>query len=184
MSDMTDEHFDDELPRDLQRAVELLRETPEPSAELHERLVRNAIGAAPARARRARMLIPMAAAIAGAVIGGGGVYAWMRNNPVAAPAVATLPPTPINEVPVKFTYHAPTASTVAIVGDFNRWRPGGLPLRHSADGKSWEIEIPLPPGRYVYSFIVDGKFARDPGAPQIRDDDFGSANSVLMVKGS
>jgi hypothetical protein len=59
-----------------------------------------------------------------------------------------------------------------------------MPLRHSADGKSWEIEIPLPPGRYVYSFIVDGKLSRDPGAPQVRDDDFGSPNSVLMVKGS
>jgi predicted ribosomally synthesized peptide with SipW-like signal peptide len=168
----------------------LLRDVPEPSAELRERLVRAAT-AAPARANitplgsyRARLLIPLAAAIVGAVLGGGGVYAWMRQNESATPVVASAPLASAGDVPVKFTYHAPAASAVAIVGDFNRWRPGGLPLRHSADGKSWEIEIPLAPGRYVYSFLVDGKLARDPGAPQVRDDDFGSPNSVLMVKGS
>jgi hypothetical protein len=32
--------------------------------------------------------------------------------------------------------------------------------------------------------MVDGRLARDPAAPQDVSDDYGSPNSVLMVRGS
>ncbi|MGH7679469.1 MAG: isoamylase early set domain-containing protein, partial [Gemmatimonadaceae bacterium] len=85
---------------------------------------------------------------------------------------------------VRFTLVAPTASHVSIVGDFNGWNPSSLPLRRSADGRTWEVEVPLPPGRYAYSFVVDGALARDPSAPQALDADLGTTNSVVMVRGS
>ena len=57
-------------------------------------------------------------------------------------------------------------------------------MRRSGDGRTWEIEVPLAPGRYAYSFVVDGRLERDPRAPQAVGDDFGSPSSVVMVRGS
>lgn len=84
---------------------------------------------------------------------------------------------------IRFTFDAPAATTVSLVGDFNGWAAGGLPLQRSADGRTWIVDVPLAPGRYAYSFVVDGKLAPDPAAPKARDDDFGSTNSVVMVRG-
>ena len=83
-----------------------------------------------------------------------------------------------------FAVWAPNAEEVSVVGDFNHWNPRAVPLKRSADGTTWEAEVLLPPGRYAYAYFVDGVLARDPRAPQVRDDDFGSPNSILMVKGS
>jgi 1,4-alpha-glucan branching enzyme len=73
---------------------------------------------------------------------------------------------------------------VAIVGDFNQWNAESLPMRRSADGRRWEIEVRLPPGRYTYGFVVDGKLTPDPRAPESASDDFGIPNSVRMVSRS
>jgi hypothetical protein len=181
--DMTD----DELPDDLRDAVELLRESGEPSAAWRAAVVRAATEtSAPARpALRARGQVWWAAAagLAGVLIGGSSMFLAMRAREpqmlAATPATAAT-----QSVSVRFSLHAPGASAVTIVGDFNRWDPAAIPLRQSADGTTWEVEIPLSPGRYAYAFYVDGALARDPTAPQVRDDDFGTPNSVVMVRGT
>ncbi|HJQ22181.1 MAG TPA: isoamylase early set domain-containing protein [Gemmatimonadaceae bacterium] len=85
---------------------------------------------------------------------------------------------------VHFTFDAPQARSVSLVGDFNAWRAGVLPLRRSADGRTWTVEVPLLPGRYAYSFVVDGSIAPDPAAPRATGDDFGTPSSVVLVRGS
>jgi hypothetical protein len=94
--------------------------------------------------------------------------------PAVAPSVST----------VRFSFAAPNAAQVFVVGDFNAWNPRALPMHRSSNGAVWIVDVPLPAGRYAYSFIVDGSLARDPHAPQAADDDFGSANSVVLVRGS
>lgn len=189
MAERTDAS-DDTLVPPLRRAVELLREAPEPSATWRAGVVRAAFDAAvlpmPRTPRsNTRMWTAIAAAFVGMVIGGSAVYVAMRDRVAPAPiAAAPAVREPAGDARVRFTFLAPSASAVTIVGDFNHWNPTAVPLRRSADGKMWEVEIPLPPGRYAYAFLVDGVLARDPAAPQARDDDFGSSNSVLMVKGS
>lgn len=84
---------------------------------------------------------------------------------------------------VRFVFVAPYASRVALVGDFNRWNPAAMPMRRSADGRAWLLDVPLMPGRHVYSFIVDGDLAADPAAPRAGDDDFGVPSSVVLVGG-
>lgn len=59
-----------------------------------------------------------------------------------------------------FRLTAPRAKEVEVVGDFNRWRRGTLPLEKS--GSQWEVLLPLPAGRYKYQFIVDGKPQGEP----------------------
>ena len=85
---------------------------------------------------------------------------------------------------VRFVLVAPYASRVSLVGDFNKWNPSAMPMRRSADGRAWLLDVPLPPGRHVYSFVVDGDLAPDPAAPRAGDDDFGVPSSVVLVAGA
>ena len=82
---------------------------------------------------------------------------------------------------MQFVFVSDSASKVAIVGDFNDWDEGSSPLRREQKGV-WTITIPLAPGRYQYTFVVDGtKWVPDPAAPRTLEDDFGRPNSVITV---
>lgn len=90
---------------------------------------------------------------------------------------------PIPEKPEKvfinFRYEHPAAKNVAIVANFTRWTP--RPMVRT--GGIWSFQISLPPGRYLYAFLVDGQaWHLDPGAMLFDDDDFGKRNSVLLVE--
>lgn len=79
---------------------------------------------------------------------------------------------------VAFSLNAPQASSVAIVGDFNDWKPTPL----SRNGSAWEVRVRLAPGQYNYAFVIDGaRWVPDPRAPKNAADDFGSPNSVVTV---
>jgi hypothetical protein len=56
-----------------------------------------------------------------------------------------------------------------------------MPMRRSPDGRAWLIDVPLAPGRHVYSFMVDGDVTPDPAAPRAGEDDFGVPSSVVLV---
>jgi hypothetical protein len=110
-----------------------------------------------------------------------------RGREVGAPQVAAAPGSEVVATAVavpqmtRFVFVARSASSVAIVGDFNDWEEGGSPLRRVSEGV-WAITIPLAPGRYHYTFVVDGtKWVADPLAPRTIEDDFGRPNSVITV---
>ena len=116
-----------------------------------------------------------------------GVVALAARDQSTAPAVmgppaAILTPASASaEQLMRFVFVNPSASSVAIVGDFNDWEEGGSPLRREEKGV-WTISIPLAPGRYHYTFVVDGtKWVADPLAPRTLEDDFGRPNSVITV---
>lgn len=98
-----------------------------------------------------------------------------RVNPVSPAAVAaTAPP-----VYVQFRLDAENASTVSLAGSFTDWEPS-YRLRETAPGV-WSVLVPLEPGVYDYSFVVDGnEWVADPSAPQV-DDSFGGTNSRLSL---
>jgi hypothetical protein len=140
-----------------------------------------------------------------------GIWAWMtrprmvRVTPIGALALAAglagvvalagrndEPTSGMAQVPVmsassskqmmEFVFVAPSASSVAIVGDFNDWEEGGSPMRRKNQPGVWTITIPLAPGRYHYTFVVDGtEWVADPLAPRTMEDDFGRPNSVITV---
>jgi Carbohydrate-binding module 48 (Isoamylase N-terminal domain) len=84
--------------------------------------------------------------------------------------------------PVRLRLAAPASSRVAVVGDFNDWDPAATPLRPSGDGGTWIVELRLKPGRYHYTFLIDGRrWARDPSSPPAAESDFGAPVSVLTV---
>jgi hypothetical protein len=85
-----------------------------------------------------------------------------------------------------FMLIAPGASSVTVVGDFNDWDGAATPLRKAGNGDGlWSVDLPLPPGRYKYNFLVDGeRFVADPIAPRAVDSEFGTPNSVVTVRGA
>ena len=90
-------------------------------------------------------------------------------TPVAAPA----------RVIVQFRLGDAEAREVALVGDFNGWRPQHR-LHRTASGV-WAVDVALEPGVYSYVFVVDGEAIRlDPLAPRVTDG-FGGASSRLAV---
>jgi 1,4-alpha-glucan branching enzyme len=90
-------------------------------------------------------------------------------HPVEAAAEPTL---------IRFALTAPEARAVSLAGDFNGWRPDVAPAERGADGV-WRVTLPIPPGSWSYSFVVDGKFVEDPAAEAWREDGFGGRNAVI-----
>jgi hypothetical protein len=107
---------------------------------------------------------------------------WLSTETAApAPSIATAPRQAVQQ----FVIIAPGASRVALVGDFNDWNVGATPMRRADGNGIWSVTVPLAPGRYRYSFLVDGtRWVPDPTAPHAIDDDFGRTNSVVTVGGS
>jgi hypothetical protein len=83
--------------------------------------------------------------------------------------------------PVLLRLVAPASASVTVVGDFNDWNPAATPLEPSRAGE-WTVRLRLPPGRYRYTFLVDGReWQRDPTEPPAADDDYGAPLSVITV---
>ena len=186
------EHEDDELKGTLAHAVPMLRAEPAPRAEWREALLDAVAADDVDDVRPLRWSVRPAAAIAACaacVIAGAALsYGVLRVRAARAPATDAFAAAAVRHgqstLPVRFAVEAPGAVHVAIVGDFNGWDPAGLPLHRMADGRTWEVEVGLTPGRYAYAFVVDGRLARDSSAAESGADDFGVPNSVVLVGGS
>jgi hypothetical protein len=190
MRDDTRDESDEDLPRPLNDALPLLRDLPTVRPQWRADVLRE-VARSGKPERRVSLSVPwtIAAALLCAVVGGGAAvvatHARSSALPIGAIASSPAPAMPTTAVlPVRFSVVAPHAARVAIVGDFNHWNPTTLPMRRSADGQTWEVEVKLPVGRYSYAFLIDGTIAADPAAPRGSADDFGKPNSVLMVRGS
>lgn len=85
---------------------------------------------------------------------------------------------------VTIEFRAPSAATVAIVGDFNGWNPESHLMVSGEEGRVWRLKLRLKPGVYEYGFLVDGKdWLADPNADGFTADGFGGENSILIIEG-
>lgn len=97
-----------------------------------------------------------------------------------APALRLSPSrNPDGTQEVVFVLPALNATNVSVVGTFNSWEPTAL-SDEDQDG-IWMASIPLPPGRYEYAFVIDGRWwGQDPLADEyVRS--FGEYSSVRYV---
>ncbi|MGH7554793.1 MAG: isoamylase early set domain-containing protein [Longimicrobiales bacterium] len=79
---------------------------------------------------------------------------------------------------VQFELVDSAARSVSLVGDFNDWDASATPLRMAATGDVWSVTVALEPGRYAYSFVVDGaRWVSDPARPNQRDQ----VSSFLVI---
>ena len=80
-----------------------------------------------------------------------------------------------------FKFYAPDAKKVCVAGEFNGWDSETMPLRRDKEG-TWKGSLDLPPGRYEYKYVIDGRWLHDvPGAEMVPNV-FGTSNCVLRIK--
>ena len=136
----------------------------------------------------ARFIAGLAAGIAFAAGLGLGLFAgWRMRGESYRLATEDLTtrafgrPAAIGLRPVQFMLVAPSATRVALVGEFNDWDATATPMVRAAGG-AWHVALPLASGRHVYAFIVDGSsWVADPQAPLAPERWYGARNSVLLV---
>jgi 1,4-alpha-glucan branching enzyme len=81
---------------------------------------------------------------------------------------------------VNFTYAAPAARRVTLVGDFNDWQPDAFPMKRHPDG-TWSFQVPLNHGAHHYQFLVDGKPTLDPKAMGVARNESDEKVSLVEV---
>lgn len=81
---------------------------------------------------------------------------------------------------VVFAARFEDARKVLLAGDFNNWQPVSTPMTAEHPG-IWRMSLPLPPGRYRYRFVVDGKWVTDPNNQYVEANQFGELNNVIEV---
>lgn len=79
-----------------------------------------------------------------------------------------------------FSFDAPGATSVILVGDFTHWQKNPISLRKNADG-IWRTAVPLTPGEHHYRFLVDGEWRDDPECAVRVPNPFGGQDAVVRV---
>ncbi len=82
---------------------------------------------------------------------------------------------------VTFSFEAPEAQSVSVVGDFTGWQQAPLDMKKDKKGV-WKKAVSLPPGRYEYRLLVNGEWRDDPQCPNRVPNQFGGENCVCIVE--
>jgi len=80
---------------------------------------------------------------------------------------------------IVFSFSAPEAQNVALVGNFNNWDYTKT-MKKDKEGL-WTSRVDLEPGKYEYLFLVDGEWQDDPKCQTRQSNSFGSQNCVLEI---
>lgn len=83
---------------------------------------------------------------------------------------------------VTFTVPAENAKKVAVVGDFNNWKPKGSTLKKLKNGTfKGTFELPKE-NSYEFRYLVDGNYINDTEADGYAWNDYaGTENAVVTV---
>ena len=79
-----------------------------------------------------------------------------------------------------FSFRAPEAMSVQLVGDFTQWQEHPINLEKGAGGV-WRTVVPLPPGTHHYRFLVDGEWRDDPECMRREPNPYGTENMTRQV---
>jgi len=119
--------------------------------------------------------------LAAGLVTAGVVLALMLPRTTPPPPTVVADDAATEVVYVQFLLEAPSATSVAVAGDFTDWQPSFTLDDPDGDGV-WSGRIPVRPGVHAYMFLVDEREWRtDPNALRYQDDGFGNRNAVLAV---
>jgi 1,4-alpha-glucan branching enzyme len=79
-----------------------------------------------------------------------------------------------------FSFRAPEAISVQLVGDFTQWQEHPISLKKE-NGGVWHASVELAPGTHHYRFLVDGEWRDDPDCLLRVPNGFGSQNMARKV---
>ena len=80
-----------------------------------------------------------------------------------------------------FSYSAPEAQSVSLVGSFNGWGQDPISLKRQKTGQ-WQTTVALEPGAHEYRFLVDGEWRDDPESSTRVANPYGGENCVRVVE--
>jgi hypothetical protein len=168
-----DSTFEDRLVAALRAETPVDRAITEPAVATHHSWWRRPL------TLRVTPLVGLAAAASFSAVVSLATLSTTRGTP--SPVVAEVPSETVHVV--RFVFVDSNARSVALVGDFNAWKPDANSFAKQGQNGAWTITVPLTPGRHEYAFIVDGqRWAPDPFAtPSI--DEFDTKSSVINVGG-
>jgi 1,4-alpha-glucan branching enzyme len=81
---------------------------------------------------------------------------------------------------VLFRFSEPARGPVYLVGDFNNWDERSHPMIRRNDG-SWQLALPLAPGKYAYKFLCRDGWYNDPEADDYEMNAWGSCDSAVRI---
>ena len=81
----------------------------------------------------------------------------------------------------QFSFYAPSAKKVCVVGTFNNWDIKALTAKKDSKG-NWLAKASLKPGKYEYKFFVDGNWVNDPKCTRCVPNGLGSNNCTVEVR--
>ena len=79
-----------------------------------------------------------------------------------------------------FSFNAPNAGKVSLVGEFNNWDPKKHPMKSEGNGL-WTKTVMLKPGRYEYKFLADENWMLDTQNDHSCLNSYGTLNSLITV---
>ncbi len=79
-----------------------------------------------------------------------------------------------------FSFTAPAAMSVQLVGDFTHWQQEPINLQKGEDG-IWRAAVELPAGAHHYRFLVDGQWHDDPECALHVPNPYGGQDAVRQV---
>jgi 1,4-alpha-glucan branching enzyme len=91
-----------------------------------------------------------------------------------------MPATKATKRKVIFSFPAPQAREVRLVGDFSNWETNPIPMKKLKSGQ-WTASVSLETGHHEYRYLVDGKWIDDPNCSTRVPNSFGSHNCVCVV---
>jgi 1,4-alpha-glucan branching enzyme len=79
-----------------------------------------------------------------------------------------------------FTFAAPQAHRVELLGAFTGWEEQPVQMKRQKNGL-WKATVSLEPGTHEYRLKVDGQWCDDPDCPDRQPNAFGGHNCVRIV---
>ena len=71
--------------------------------------------------------------------------------------------------------------SMAIAGDFNGWSTSATPMRYDRVEHRFEAIVPLPPGRYRYQVVIDGRSVMDSYNDQAMIGATGASTNCFVI---
>jgi 1,4-alpha-glucan branching enzyme len=87
----------------------------------------------------------------------------------------------LNKKDVEFSFYAPEATNVSVVGEFNGWDIQSLPMKRDKSG-TWKVRTKLSPGRYEYKFLRDNRWVEELLSGEKAANPFATQNLVRWVE--